>query len=144
MQSWRHPGDYRNLPEWNLLANASRQIKETSANLKLSEDREWLRFVLGEVADQMVSTIRWAEDIAQRTVGDAPDEYAVYIVPYDAARSDVVVATYCLDFMLAEGLVDQASGTELRDSLKDLQKSLETLLQSLREGGLQTSSFSNN
>ena len=144
MQSWSGSNDYRDLPEWRQLASVSRRLKEASAALELTEDREWLRFVLGEIADQMTNTMRWAEDLKHRAVGDDPDEYAVFIVPADAARSDVVVATYCLDFIIAEGLIDETKGTELRDQLNGLQKSLESLLTSLRNSQVQPSPFANN
>lgn len=144
MNSWQFTGGYRQSREWRLLASLSEQLKQTSQNLRLAEDREWLRFVLAEIADQMTGTLGWAEDLARRGVGAAADEFSVLIVPADAARSDVVVAIYCLDFMLAENLIDAKQGTELRDQLNGLQHALETMVKSLRPGDVQPSRFANN
>jgi len=144
MNSWQFTGEYRQSREWRLLASVSEQLKQTSHNLRLAEDREWLRFVLGEIANQMIGTLGWAEDLARRVVGDAADEFSVLIVPADAARSDVVAAIYCLDFMLAENLIDAKQGTELRDQLTNLQHALEALVKSLRQGDVRPSRFANN
>jgi hypothetical protein len=146
MQQWHGNEDYADLPEWHALASVSGRLKQVALTLTLPPEKEWLRHVLGEVSDQMMTTIRWTAETTPRhtpegSEGIHPD---VYIVPADAARSDVVVALYCLDFLRSESLIEEAAGEELNASLSALQFSLEALIARLRQGQVNPPRFANN
>jgi len=142
---WSAADDFTDLPEWHALAGVSARLKQASVELTLPADKEWLRYVLNEIADQMMTTIRWAADTSPSPGegSEAPHPDA-YIVPADAARSDVVVALYCLDFLRSEGLIEERAGVELNASLSELQASLEGLIARLRQGEASSQPFANN
>ena len=136
---------FTDLPEWHALAGVSARLNQVSLDLTLPPEKEWLRYVLHEIADQMMTTIRWAADTAPSQAESAePVHPDAYIVPADAARSDVVVALYCLDFLRSEGLIDTAAGDELNTALSELQASLEALIARLRQGQVSPQPFANN
>jgi hypothetical protein len=145
MNPWHGADDYADLPEWHALAGVSSRLKQASVSLVLPPDKDWLRYVLNEVADQMMTTIRWTAETSPRPLEGAEAPHPdVYIVPADAARSDVVVALYCLDFLRSEGLIDASEGKELSAQLSALQGSLEALIARLRQGQVTPPRFAQN
>lgn len=122
-------------PEWRMAFEVARLVKETSQSLQLAADREWLQFVLGETAENMRNAVIWA------ATGDPADESAPrehrrteLVVAADAARGDAVIASYCLDFMRSEELIDEELADSVRGRLNELEGRLNDLSRGLRAG----------
>jgi hypothetical protein len=146
MNSWLSETDLSQLPEWQTALAVASQLEEAFARLELKQDREWLQTVLARVVVELRASITWAMD-SESPSGlkrSSTDQLADYVVAADAARGSAVFASYCLDFMRAENLIDEEALGSLPNRLIELQRLFSALARRLRENPPLQKRFANN
>ena len=123
-----------NQSEWSRVFDVCGLLKRTTDSLALKDDREWLRYVLREAASGMQSSVLWAAETEPSAPGGMGEtsRLARYVVAADAARSDAVVALYCLDFMRSEHLINEEIARRVNEQLTDVEGALRSLAHRLR------------
>ena len=125
-----------NQSEWSRVFDVCSLLRRTTDGLALEDDKEWLRYVLREAASGMQSSVIWAADTDHEPEETAEESrQARYVVAADAARSDAVVALYCLDFMRSEHLIDEEIAQRVDEQLTGVEGALRSLAVRLRGDG---------
>jgi len=126
-----------NQSEWSRVFDVCGLLRRTTDGLALKDDKEWLRYVLREAASGMQSSVMWAAETESSGPGGTGEtsKLARYVVAADAARSDAVVALYCLDFMRSEHLIDEELAKRVDEQLTDVEGALRSLAHRLRGDG---------
>jgi endonuclease III-like uncharacterized protein len=112
-------GDFRNIVEWEMVEDVSNTLKETIEDMHLTGDREWLAEVISHYV-------------------------AEYILGISAARNSLVIASYTMNFLKSQGLIETGKAEDIEQKLDDLEKALASLTQNLRKNLPNQWRFSNN
>jgi four helix bundle protein len=128
-------GDFRNIVEWEMVEDVSNTLKETIEDMHLTGDREWLAEVIKEAADGLPTSI---------IEGQQSQYVAEYILGISAARNSLVIASYTMNFLKSQGLIDATKAEDIEQKLDDLEKALASLTQNLRKNLPNQWRFSNN
>ncbi len=97
--------------EWRRALEASEKLIRTTSELELEPRREWLRQVIAEAASQLRAAVLWAA--SQGVAEEGVQRLRSHVVAADAARSDAALASYFLNFLSRERLIDEAKAFEL-------------------------------
>jgi hypothetical protein len=97
--------------EWRRALDVSERLISTTRELELDPRREWLRQVMNEAATQLRAAVLWAA--AQGVTEEGTRRLRSHVVAADAARSDASLASYFLNFLNREGLIDGAKALEV-------------------------------
>ena len=87
----------------------------TTSELELEPRSEWLRQVMNEAASQLRAAVLWAA--SQGVTEQGVQRLRSHVVAADAARSDASLASYFLNFLSCEGLIDKAKALEVESLL---------------------------
>jgi hypothetical protein len=101
--------------EWRRALEVSDRIIKTTGELELEPRSEWLRQVMNEAATQLRAAVLWAA--SQGVTEEGVQRLRSHVVAADAARSDASLASYFLNFMHREGLIDAAKAVEVESLL---------------------------
>ena len=101
--------------EWRRALEASEQLIRTTRELELEPRREWVRQVMHEAASQLRAAVLWAA--SQGVTEEGVRRLRSHVVAADAARSDASLASYFLNFLNGEGLIDAAKAVEVESLL---------------------------
>src|SRR5688572_25293230 len=128
-------GDFRNIVEWEMVEDVSNMLRESIEDMHLTGDREWLAEVIKEAADVLPTSI---------IEGQQSKYVAEYILGISAARNSLVIASYTMNFLKSQGLVDPAKAQDIEQKLDELEGALASLTQNLRRNLPNQWRFSNN
>jgi len=103
--------------EWRRALEVSERLIRTTSELELEPRREWLRQVMNEAASQLRAAVLWAA--SQGVTEQGVQRQRSHVVAADAARSDVSLASYFLNFLNREGLIDEAKAFEVETLLHE-------------------------
>jgi len=103
----------------------------TTSELELEPRREWLRQVMNEAATQLRAAVLWAA--SQGVTEDGVQRLRSHVVAADAARSDASLASYFLNFLKCEGLIDEAKAFEIESLLHETELDMAALSQRLTQ-----------
>ena len=101
--------------EWRRALEVSETLMRTTSELELEPRSEWLRQVMNEAAGQLRAAVLWAA--AQGVTEEGVQRLRSHVVAADAARSDASLASYFLNFLNREGLIDAAKALEVESLL---------------------------
>jgi len=101
--------------EWRRALDVSEMLIKTASELELEPRREWLRQVINEAASQLRAAVLWAA--SQGITEEGMQRLRSHVVAADAARGDASLASYFLNFLNSEGLIDQAKAVEVESLL---------------------------
>jgi hypothetical protein len=101
--------------EWRRALEVSERLMTTTSELELEPRREWLRQVMNEAASQLRAAVLWAA--SQGVTEQGVQRLRSHVVAADAARSDASLASYFLNFLNREGLIDAAKALEVESLL---------------------------
>ena len=101
--------------EWRRALDVSERLMRTTSELELEPRREWLRQVMNEAASQLRAAVLWAA--SQGVTEEGVQRLRSHVVAADAARSDASLASYFLNYLGCEGLIDKAKALELETLL---------------------------
>jgi len=101
--------------EWRRALDVSERLMRTTSELELEPRREWLRQVMNEAASQLRAAVLWAA--SQGLTEEGVQRLRSHVVAADAARSDASLASYFLNFLSCEGLIDEAKALEIETLL---------------------------
>lgn len=97
--------------EWRRALEVSDRLIRTTRELELGPRTEWLRQVIDEAASQLRAAVLWAA--SQGVTEEGVQRLRSHVVAADAARSDASLASYFLNFLNCEGLIDGAEAIEV-------------------------------
>jgi hypothetical protein len=117
--------------EWRRALEVSERLIKTTGELELEPGREWLRQVMNEAASQLRAAVLWAA--SQGVTKEGVQRLRSHVVAADAARSDASLASYFLNFLNSEGLIDQAKALEVEALLHETELDMAALSQRLTE-----------
>src|SRR5215470_1501628 len=121
--------------EWRRALEVSERLIETTRELELEPRSEWLRQVMNEAASQLRAAVLWAA--SQGVTEEGVQRLRSHVVAADAARSDASLASYFLNFLNREGLIDQAKALEIESMLHETELDMDDMSQRLtRELGV--------
>ena len=119
--------------EWRRALEVSERLIRTTRELELEPRREWVRQVMNEAASQLRAAVLWAA--SQGVTEEGVQRLRSHVVAADAARSDASLASYFLNFLNREGLIDEATALEVESLLHqtelDMAAMSERLMQEL-------------
>jgi hypothetical protein len=115
--------------EWRRALEASERLIRITGELELEPHREWLRQVMHQAASQLRSAVLWAA--SQGAAEQGVRRLRSRVVAADAARSDASLACYFLNFLKAEGLIDQAKALEVGSLLNETERDMAAVSQRL-------------
>jgi hypothetical protein len=101
--------------EWRRALEVSERLMRTTRELELEPRSEWLRQVMNEAASQLRAAVLWAA--SQGVTEEGVHRLRSHVVAADAARSDASLASYFLNFLNCEGLIDEAKALEVESLL---------------------------
>jgi len=104
------PGSVNTSGEWRRALEVSERLIKTTGELELEPRREWVRQVLKEAASQLRAAVLAA---SQGVTEEGVQRLRSHVVAADAARSDASLASYFLNFLNSEGLIDTAQAFEV-------------------------------
>src|SRR5215470_15230080 len=115
--------------EWRRALEVSERLIQTTRELELEPRSEWLRQVMNEAATQLRAAVLWAA--SQGVTEEGTQRLRSHVVAADAARSDASLASYFLNFLNSEGLVDEATALEVESRLRETERDMVELSQRL-------------
>jgi hypothetical protein len=101
--------------EWRRALEVSDRLISTTRELELEPRSEWLRQVMNEAASQLRAAVLWAA--SQGVTEQGVQRLRSHVVAADAARSDASLASYFLNFLNGEGLIDESKALEVESLL---------------------------
>ena len=117
--------------EWRRALDVSERLISTTRELELEPRREWLRQVMNEAATQLRAAVLWAA--AQGVTEEGTQRLRSHVVAADAARSDASLASYFLNFLNREGLIDAARALEVEALLHQTELEMAGISQRLTQ-----------
>jgi hypothetical protein len=121
------PGD-----EWRRALAVADAVRQLCQGLRLEPGSEWLRQVMTESADQMRAAVLWAA--SQRVPEDkSRGGLRNLIVAADATRSDAALASYFLNFLHSEHLVEREDAEMVGARLQEVESGMDLLSRRLCE-----------
>jgi hypothetical protein len=115
--------------EWRRALEVSERLMRTTSELELEPRSEWLRQVMSEAASQLRAAVLWAA--SQGVTEEGVKRLRSHVVAADAARSDASLASYFLNFMNREGLIDEAKAVEVESLLHETEVDMAAMSQRL-------------
>ena len=103
--------------EWRRALEVSERLIKTTSELELEPRSEWLRQVMNEAASQLRAAVLWAA--SQGVTEEGARRLRSHVVAADAARSDASLASYFLNFLNGQGLIDKAQALEVESLLHE-------------------------
>jgi hypothetical protein len=103
--------------EWRRALELSERLIRTTSELELEPRSEWLRQVLNEAATQLRAAVLWAA--SQGVTEEGVQRLRSHVVAADAARSDASLASYFLNFLNCEGLIETSKALEVESMLHE-------------------------
>jgi hypothetical protein len=103
--------------EWRRALQASERLIRTTSELELEPGREWLRQVITEAAGQLRAAVLWAA--SQGVAEEGVQRLRSHVIAADAARGDASLASYFLNFLSGEGVIDEAKALEVESLLHE-------------------------
>lgn len=101
--------------EWRRALDVSERLIDTTSQLELEPRREWLRQVINEAASQLRAAVLWAA--SQGVTEEGVQRLRSHVIAADAARSDASLASYFLNFLKVEALIDEVKAMEVESLL---------------------------
>jgi hypothetical protein len=117
--------------EWRRALEVSEKLIRTTSELDLDPRSEWLRQVMNEAASQLRAAVLWAASQGVTEVG--VQRLRSHVVAADAARSDASLASYFLNFLNREGLIDAATALEVESLLRQTELDMEDMSRRLMQ-----------
>jgi len=126
-------GPDQNSEQWRRALDVADTVRATCQQLKLAPEQEWLRQVMTEAADQIRSAVLWAASSA--SAAEQPERHSLrpYVVAADATRSDAAMASYFLDFLRSERLINEGTAQRVGGQLLEIERGMELLSRRLRQ-----------
>jgi hypothetical protein len=115
--------------EWRRALEVSDRLMQTTRDLELEPRREWVRQVMNEAASQLRAAVLWAA--AQGVTEEGVQRLRSHVVAADAARSDASLASYFLNFLNGEGLIDKEKAFEVETLLHETEVDMANMSQRL-------------
>ena len=115
--------------EWRRALELSERLMTTTSELALEPRSEWLRQVMNEAASQLRAAVLWAA--SQGVTEQGVQRLRSHVVAADAARSDASLASYFLNFLNREGLIDAAKALEVESLLHQTELDMADMSQRL-------------
>ncbi len=115
--------------EWRRALEVSDTLIRTTRELDLEPRSEWLRQVMNEAASQLRAAVLWAA--SQGVTEEGVQRLRSHVVAADAARSDASLASYFLNFLNREGLIDEAKAFEVESLLHETEVDMADMSQRL-------------
>jgi hypothetical protein len=115
--------------EWRRALEVSDRLIRTTGELELEPRSEWLRQVMNEAASQLRAAVLWA--VSQGVTEEGVERLRSHVVAADAARSDASLASYFLNFLQGEGLIDGAKAQEVELLLRQTELEMAAISQRL-------------
>jgi DNA-directed RNA polymerase specialized sigma54-like protein len=115
--------------EWRRALDVSERLMRTTSELELEPRTEWLRQVMNEAASQLRAAVLWAA--SQGLTEDGVQRVRSHVVAADAARSDASLASYFLNFLNREGLIEEAKALEVESLLQQTEIDMAEMSQRL-------------
>jgi hypothetical protein len=115
--------------EWRRALEVSERLMRTTSELELEPRSEWLRQVMNETASQLRAAVLWAA--SQGVTEEGVQRLRSHVVAADAARSDASLASYFLNFLNREGLIDEAKALEVESLLHETEVDMAAMSQRL-------------
>ena len=117
--------------EWRRALEVSDRLIRTTSELELEPRREWLRQVMNEAATQLRAAVLWAA--SQGVTEQGIQRLRSHVVAADAARSDASLASYFLNFLNCEGLIEEAKALEVESLLHQTELDMAAMSQRLTQ-----------
>jgi hypothetical protein len=117
--------------EWRRALEVSETLIKTTSELELDPRREWVRQVMNEAASQLRAAVLWAT--SQGVTEEGVQRLRSHVVAADAARGDASLASYFLNFLNSEGLIDQARAREVESMLRQTELEMADMSQRLTQ-----------
>lgn len=117
--------------EWRRALEVSERLISTTSELELEPRSEWLRQVMHEAASQLRAAVLWAA--SQGVTQEGVQRLRSHVVAADAARSDASLASYFLNFLNCEGLIDKAKALEVESLLHETELDMAAMSQRLTQ-----------
>ncbi len=127
--------DFEGLVEWKQVEGVSTLLRQTCEAAELAPEREWVLEVIREAANALPAAI---------SEGQASEYMAEFILGVSAARNCLVIASYCLDFLRGEGLMDAGTVEQVEGRMEELETVLASLTETLRRSLSSERRFSSN
>ena len=117
--------------EWRRALEVSERLIRTTSELELEPRNEWLRQVMNEAASQLRAAVLWAA--SQGVTEEGVKRLRSHVVAADAARSDASLASYFLNFLNGEGLIEESKALEVESLLHETELNMAALSQRLTQ-----------
>jgi hypothetical protein len=127
--------DFRKLRAWRNAEELAAQLQHIVDDLVLSQDREWLRYVLGEALSQLRGSLGFAQTVPEPARGTRPN-FEAFTIAASAARTSIAFLDYALAFMRSEQLIGDALGLALHARLQEVEGELVAVVSDLREANI--------
>ena len=115
--------------EWRRALEVSERLMRTTSELELEPRSEWLRQVMNEAASQLRAAVLWAT--SQGVTEEGVQRLRSHVVAADAACSDASLASYFLNFLRCEGLIEKAEALEIETLLHQTELDMQDMSQRL-------------
>jgi hypothetical protein len=117
--------------QWRRALDIAVGLKATAEALTLPAEQEWLRYVLGEAADAIRSSVLWAATSGPAFPAFDAQQLRQYVVAADATRGDALVASYFVAFAHSEGVIDDAAAERIGRALDDTERQMSAISREL-------------
>jgi hypothetical protein len=117
--------------EWRRALEVSDSLINTTRELELDPHTEWLRQVMHEAASQLRASVLWAA--SQGVADKGGHTLRAHVIAADAARSGASLASYFLNFLNNEGLIDHAKAFEVESLLHETEVDMAEMSRALTQ-----------
>jgi hypothetical protein len=124
-------GQYSGSEHWRRALAVATELRAVADGLDLVDEQEWLRYVLGEAADAIRSSVLWAATSRPVPPAFDADYLRQYVVAADATRGDALVASYFVAFAQSEGALDEATAGRIGAALDDIEREMDAISRDL-------------